>query len=57
MGISMNGGRHNMILTIQSHVRENEAMSGVSLVVSGLWWGHPGAPDERSGSLETFEIY
>ena len=48
VGISMNGGRHNMILTIQSHIRENESGSQVSWVVSGFLCRPPGDPDEGS---------
>ena len=37
-----------MVLTIQSHVRENESVLRVSWVVSGLLCWPPGAPDESS---------
>ena len=39
VGIGMNLGSHNMILTIQNHTRENATVARVSLIVFGLSLG------------------
>ena len=39
VGISINLGSHNMILTIHNHTRENATVARVSLIVFGLSLG------------------
>ena len=41
----INWGHRNMIFTIWNNARKNATLLGVFLVVSGIWWGAPGAWD------------